>query len=137
MSGSGVALDTNVAIAVLNDAHGAGEWLADFSDASLPVPVIGELLYGAMNSARAEQNLARVQTLISCCDVLEAGVTTADLYARVRFQLKKASRPIPENDVWIAALCVQNALPLATSDDHFKSVEELRVIEGPGSAKTR
>ena len=59
MSGNSVALDTSVAIAVLAGQAGnlasrpAGEIL-------LPVPVVGELQYGALNSRRWDENLAEV-----------------------------------------------------------------------------
>ncbi|MEE9295495.1 MAG: PIN domain-containing protein [Phycisphaerae bacterium] len=56
-------------------------------------------------------------------------VTTADVYAGVRLRLKHAGKPIPENDVWIAALCVQHGVPPATSDEHFAHVDALEVVK--------
>lgn len=128
MSGNAVALDTNQAIAVLNDADGAGQWVSGFATVCLPIPVVGELRYGALNSRRAAQNVERIEALVARCTVLEVGLATADVYARVRRRLKQAGKPIPENDVWIAALCVQHELPLARSDAHFADVEGLHLI---------
>jgi tRNA(fMet)-specific endonuclease VapC len=42
-------------------------------------------------------------------------------------QLKRHGKPIPENDLWIAAICVEHDLPLATVDSHFDYVEGLHV----------
>lgn len=56
-------------------------------------------------------------------------MTTAEVYAGVRLQLKQAGRPIPENDVWIAALCIQHGVPLGTSDDHFAHVNDLELVK--------
>lgn len=70
MNGSSVALDTSVAIDVLAGraesltAHAVTEFL-------LPVPVVGELRYGALNSRKADENLAEVERLVARCGVLE------------------------------------------------------------------
>lgn len=95
----------------------------------MPVIVAGELRYGAMNSGRPEANLAVVNGLIRHCSVLDVDATTSALYASVRLELKRRGRPIPENDVWIAALCCQHQLPLATRDAHFQHIEGLKVIQ--------
>jgi tRNA(fMet)-specific endonuclease VapC len=124
VSGDSVALDTSVAIAVLAGQAGAllsqstGEFL-------LPVPVIGELRYGALNSRRNTENLAEVERLVSRCRVLDVTLGTATVYARLRLALKERGKPIPENDLWIAALCVEHQVPLATLDSHFNAVEGL------------
>jgi len=46
----------------------------------------------------------------------------------VKDQLRKIGKPIPENDIWIAALTLQHNLSLATRDKHFENIEGL-VIE--------
>ena len=124
MSGNSVALDTSVAIAVLAGQAGnlasrpAGEIL-------LPVPVVGELQYGALNSRRRDENLAEVERLMSGCRVLDITATTAAVYARLRLALKEKGKPIPENDLWIAALCVEHHVRLAAVDSHFDAIDEL------------
>jgi tRNA(fMet)-specific endonuclease VapC len=52
----------------------------------------------------------------------------ADTYARIRLQLKKRGKPIPENDIWIAATCIVNTIPLYTLDKHFKEVSDLILV---------
>lgn len=44
-----------------------------------------------------------------------------------RISLKKKGRPIPENDIWIAATCLEHRIPLVTSDSHFNWIEDLMV----------
>jgi tRNA(fMet)-specific endonuclease VapC len=129
MIGNSLALDTNIAVQVLKDARDVLEWLSGFAELFLPVIVIGELRYGAMNSARSAANLARVDALASRCRQLLVDASTADVYAQVRLALKRRGSPIPENDVRIAAQCVQHALPLATLDRHFAAVDGLAVIQ--------
>ncbi|MCX6929402.1 MAG: hypothetical protein NT154_40235 [Verrucomicrobia bacterium] len=46
-----------------------------------------------------------------------------------RTQLAKAGTPIPENDIWIAALALEHQLPLAARDAHFDLVIGLRVLK--------
>ena len=105
MNGSSVALDTSVAIDVL---AGRAQSLTSqpIQEFLLPAPMVGELRYGALNSRKADENLAEVERLVSRCRVLDITVATAAVYARLRFQLKTKGKPIPENDLWIAA-CIQ------------------------------
>lgn len=124
MIGSSVALDTSIAISILASKSDsilpqeARQYL-------LPVPVVGELRYGALNSRRSTENLVEVERLVARCQVLDVTVSTANVYARLRLQLKEKGEPIPENDLWIAALCVEHGVALATSDGHFDAIEEL------------
>jgi tRNA(fMet)-specific endonuclease VapC len=103
VSGNSIALDTSVAIALL--AGEATSLLAQpLTEILLPAPVIGELRYGALNSRRVADNLADVERLVSRCRVLDITASTAVTYARLRLTLKQTGKPIPENDLWIAAL---------------------------------
>ncbi|MEO1367025.1 MAG: PIN domain-containing protein [Acidobacteriota bacterium] len=42
--------------------------------------------------------------------------------------MRQRGRPIPENDMWIAASALQHNLALATRDSHFQTVEDLSVV---------
>lgn len=125
MSGNSVALDTSVAIDVLADR---AESLTSqpITEFLLPVPVVGELRYGVLNSSRVEENLAEIERLVGRCRILDVTVATADVYARLRLDLKQKGKPIPENDLGIAALCVEHQVRLAAVDSHFDAVDGLR-----------
>lgn len=125
MPGNRLALDTNVAIGLLNAAGETGVPTERHADWVLPVQVVGELRFGALKSNRTKENLARVNALVESCAVLDTTSTTAMAYAEVRRQLQRIGRPIPENDLWIAASCLEHGLPLATGDGHFDEVEGL------------
>ncbi len=92
------------------------------------MPVVSELRYGALNSQRAADNLDRVNELVSRCPVLVIDDAVSTHYAEVRIRLKRLGKPIPENDVWIAAICLRYRLPLATDDAHFSVVDGLQVV---------
>jgi predicted nucleic acid-binding protein len=50
---------------------------------------------------------------------------TAAVYAELRSALRRAGRPIPANDAWIAALALQHRLPVLSRDEHFDAVAGL------------
>lgn len=124
-SGDRVALDTSVAIDVLAAAVDV-RLLSNVSERLLPAPVVGELRYGALNSRKADQNLAKVEALVARCVVLNITVATAKIYAELRLALRQKGKPIPENDLWIAALCVEHEVPLAAVDAHFDAIDVLK-----------
>ena len=105
MSGK-IALDTDIAIKFLNGDKTIEIFLSKYSEFYLPVIVAGELIFGAMNSKHAKENLIRHKKLISRTEILEIKETTANSYANTRLFLKKKGKPIPENDLWIASLCM-------------------------------
>jgi len=120
-----VLLDTNVVIALF---AGEPEVLARLQQQNavfLAVPVLGELRYGAMVSSRMEQNLLRLDELARTITALHCDERTADFYARTKQALRSKGKPIPENDVWIAAIARQHGLVLATRDRHFEHVSDL------------
>ena len=52
---------------------------------------------------------------------------TARVYGYARDTLRRKGRPIPDNDVWIAAVALQHDLVSASRDSHFERVEGLRL----------
>ena len=127
MSGK-VAIDTNIAIKLLNGDEAIDRCLSIYSEICLPVIVVGELIFGALNSKRAEQNLERHKKLIQKVTILNISETTANTYANTRLILKKKGKPIPENDLWIASLCIEHKLPLISDDGHFKEIDHLTLV---------
>jgi predicted nucleic acid-binding protein len=92
----------------------------------LPVIVLGEYRFGikvARDRTSREKWLDSVEAAVT---VLAIDGGTARQYADVREELRQAKTPIPENDVWIAALSRQHGLPLLSQDAHFDQVVGLR-----------
>jgi tRNA(fMet)-specific endonuclease VapC len=123
-----IALDTNTVIAFLNGDEEISKVLSSFDKLYLPVTVCGELMFGAINSRLAEKNVSRYRELINSCEILNIERLVADQYAMVRLDLKMKGKPIPENDIWIAAACLTNDIPLFTFDKHFQHVKDLKVL---------
>jgi predicted nucleic acid-binding protein len=98
------------------------------AEIAVPVIVLGEYKYGirqSRNRTRYERWLAEA---IASCRVLVVDQGTAGLYAEVRDELKRSGRPIPGNDLWIAALARQHALPVISRDQHFDFVPGLQRV---------
>lgn len=122
-----VALDSNTAIRFLNGDSAIVAKIATLPSVALPLAIVGELLFGAENSARPLENLTHYLQFIDTCLLVPMGQETATTYAKVRRALKLKGRPIPENDVWIAAQCIEQNWTLITNDHHFNFVEGLAV----------
>ena len=120
-------VDSNVVIAIFAGEPTVIERLEQRSAVFLCVPVLGELRYGVQASARVESNLARLDRFARALIVLPCDAATAKSYAEVKFDLRKKGRPIPENDVWIAAIARQHELVLLTRDGHFREIDKLEV----------
>ena len=93
----------------------------------LAAVTLGELYYGAAKSGRAQQNMARIDEFASGRTTLPCDVATAREYGRLKAQLRAKGRPLPENDLWIAATARLHGLALVTRDSHFHAVEDLAV----------
>ncbi len=119
------ALDTNMVIALLDEEPAATNQAAKATNLYIPAIVMGELFFGAYGSARVKENLARAKAYSLQTEILEVSEETADYYGRIKADLKRLGRPIPENDLWIAALSMQHRLTLASRDQHFAQVSGL------------
>jgi tRNA(fMet)-specific endonuclease VapC len=74
-----------------------------------------------------EENLARIDPMIPPDIVLSCDAATAYTYGSIKQMLRLKGQPIPENDLWIASIAVQQGLRLISRDAHFRSVEGLSV----------
>jgi tRNA(fMet)-specific endonuclease VapC len=52
---------------------------------------------------------------------------TAEIYAELLFFLRSKGKPIPTNDIWIAAQARQSGGELAARDGHFAELPMLRL----------
>lgn len=123
-----IGVDTNIAIDFLNGNFEIVSLLETFDEICIPITVCGELLFGAMNSTRRIDNIQNFKSFISACTILSVNLLVAENYAAVRKELKDRGRPIPENDIWIAAICLSHNLPLITKDKHFKEISSLTLV---------
>ena len=119
-------LDTNIVIALFAEDKSVQRRIATAEEIFIPATVIGELFFGAFNSANQRENMSRIEEFALFNAVLVSGVGTGKEYGRIKNTLKIKGSPIPENDIWIAALAMEHGLILVTRDEHFTIIEGLK-----------
>ena len=124
----GVLLDTSVVVRHFRDGSVLAGKLKAYEELYLPQAALAELYAGAFRSARPEKNLQLITRFLEAVDVLVPDESTPEIYGRISAQLAKEGTPIPQNDIWIAAIALQSSLPLATVDYHFQHVSGLTVL---------
>lgn len=118
-------LDTSLIIPLFRGEARVQERLRDAERVFLSAIVLGELHFGAEGSNRPTQELEQIRAFAATSTVLPCDKETARYYGRIKQALRQRGRPIPENDLWIAANAVQHDLVLATRDEHFHEVDGL------------
>jgi predicted nucleic acid-binding protein len=121
-----VIVDTNALSAFADGSSLAIAALQAVGEVAVPVIVLGEFRYGIRHSRRHREYETWLERYLPAFRVLEVTAETALEYAQVRSELRHLGKPIPCNDVWIAALCRQHGLPLLSRDAHFDHVKKLR-----------
>ena len=121
-------LDTNALSAAADNDRGVISILAEAEQMAIPVIVLGEYRYGIAQSRNRSAYEGWLTGLLQDCFVLDITEPTTHHYADITLELKRKGKPIPTNDLWIAALCRQHALPLLSQDRHFDAVAEIKRI---------
>jgi tRNA(fMet)-specific endonuclease VapC len=122
-----VLLDTNIIIGLFANDQAILTRLSETDHLFIPSIVLGELYFGAYKSAHSEQNVRRIEEFVAASAVLVCDAVTAAYYGRIKKALREKGRPLPENDIWIAALAQQHGLIVISRDQHFKEIESLPV----------
>ena len=91
---------------------------------SLPAIVLGELHSGFRAGNRYAENVGQLAKFLAKSTVRILNITeeTALRYAEIDVHLRRKGRPIPRNDVWIAASALEHGLHLLTLDAHFREI---------------
>jgi tRNA(fMet)-specific endonuclease VapC len=122
-----VALDTNRLTDLFQGDRELADHLSRCDEVWLPLMVLGEIQAGFYGGTQQHRNeiLLRSFLIQPTVGVLMPVRATAEHYARLFVQLKRAGTPIPDNDIWIAALALEHDLVLITRDRHFEFVPQL------------
>jgi tRNA(fMet)-specific endonuclease VapC len=115
-------LDTNALSAAADREPAALELVTRAERVVVPVIVLGEYRLGISQSRHYKTYTNWLRHWITAVTVLNIEEETTQHYAAIGLELKKKGRPIPTNDLWIAALCRQHALPILSRDQHFDVV---------------
>ena len=127
MAGSKCFLDTNIIILILNGDNSLASQLDNYSVVNVSSITAGELYFGAYASTNKEKNLSRIRKIFELCTPVYPDDATSVIYGQIKAALKKKGRPIPDNDIWIAAIAIQHKTALITRDAHFNHIEGLKM----------
>jgi tRNA(fMet)-specific endonuclease VapC len=122
-----IIIDTNFYAAFKKSDTAAVDLLRRAEFIGVNTVILGELLAGFRCGSREEQNREELNQFLDSprVDVLSVEDETAEFYAQVFHELKQKGRPIPSNDLWLAASALQHGLALASYDDHFSHASGL------------
>lgn len=123
------ALDTNIVIDLFKGQRDIADKINAAQQVYLPIPTLAELYLGAENSLRKAHHVKQIEALLKITRVLNTTNRTAELYSILKVHLRRKGTPIPENDIWIAALAQEHGLPVVTRDRHFKNIPGLQIAE--------
>lgn len=124
-----VLIDTNAYSAFKRGDREAMAILRRAETIGVSAVVMGELLSGFAAGAREADNRRELNAFLQSprVTVLPVNRDTADFYARAYLALKRKGRPIPVNDLWIAATALQHGFAVFTYDRHFREIDGLVV----------
>ncbi len=123
-----ILLDTNSIIGIFANDLSLINSLAEANEVFVPNIALGELYYGAQKSNHVEENIERINEFADSSSVLFCDTETSRQYGKIKNSLRLKGRPIPENDIWIAAIAEQHKLTLISRDEHFKEIDGLLIM---------
>lgn len=121
-------LDTNALSAMAENDPGIDGLLLKAEQLAVPAIVLGEYLHGIGQSRHRDKYEHWLEGVLRDVRLLPVEARTAREYAAIRTELKRSGRPIPANDLWIAALAREHAMPVISRDRHFDCVPRLQRV---------
>jgi len=125
---TGSLIDTNVITKFLNKDPLAISLIQKIDNLYTSSIVVGELYFAAANSSKSEANLKSFKEVLSCMEIIPVDDVVCVSYAKIKCELKKKGRPIPDNDLWIVATAHAYNLPVATFDHHFSGISGIELV---------
>lgn len=124
-----IVIDTNVYSALMKGDIIVKEIIENAAEVIVPVFVMAELYYGFRNGSREAFNKTLFGNFLKLrgIRVQQTTTETAEIFAMVKHDLKKAGTPIPINDIWIAAAAIETGSVVITFDKHFSKIVKCRV----------
>jgi len=122
-----VALDTNRITDLFRGDLELAEQLGTAEEVWIPLFALGEIKAGFQGGTQQRRNESLLNRLLAkpTVGVLQPTRETAEHYARIFVQLRRAGAPVPDNDLWIAALVLEHDLVLITRDRHFERIPQV------------
>ena len=129
-----ILLDSNAYSAFMRGSHEVRDLIVVAEEVLFSAVAVGEQLYGFRQGAHFERNLVELRSFLErpYVSFVPVGPVTADRYSRVMTALRAKGRPIPTNDVWIAAHAMETGADLVSADSHFEHVDGIAWLRVSG-----
>lgn len=131
---SAAILDTSAVIALFRGHEALARVSRGLDRIVVPVIVLGELLVGRVGGGRVSgrrgaRGEREIRALMASprVEVATLGVETAERYAVIVQGLRRAGRPVPANDVWIAASAMEHGVKVLTLDRQYLEIPQILV----------
>ncbi len=128
MNGNNLLLDTNIVIEVFDGNKAIADKISKLKKFYISSIVLGELYVGINRVAHKSKHLKKLTSFLQLCTVLDIDSETAEYFGEVTAALFKKGKPIPTNDIWIAATAMQHGLTLVSRDNHFTEIDQVGLI---------
>jgi len=122
-----LSLDTNAYSALITGNEIVLNALGEANEVYLSIFVIGELYYGFSNGTKEKKNKEILNNFLkkTTVKIIHTTMETAEIYGRLKTNLKIKGAPVPVNDLWIASHAIETGSFLLTFDVHFKTIPEV------------
>ena len=102
----------------------AAEWVG------IPSVVIGELCAGFLLGTRHAENIRKLDEFLShaVVEVVSIDEEVARIYGELVVELRRKGRPLPANDIWIAATAARTGGTVLTLDAHFREIARIGTL---------
>lgn len=126
-----ISIDTNVYTAFKTDDPAVKSLFRNVDYIGIDITVIAELYAGFKKGSREQNNRDDLKLFLNNprTEIILHDLETAEFYSFIATRLRTLGKPVPTNDIWIAANSMRHGLPLCSRDKHFNSIEGLLVID--------
>jgi len=126
-----ILIDTNIYIEVFKNNKKVTHLLQTVDHIGISTITIGELLFGFRNGTKLTENKKELDEYCKLprLTIYEIDSETADCYSSIKYQLKTDGKPIPTDDIWIAATAMQHGLSIFSFDKHFQNIKGIYLVD--------
>ena len=124
-------LDTNAYVEFCSGEPQIVDAVKNAINIYFPLIVIGELRAGFECGSKKQYNEKILDDFLNeeCVEIIYPNNLTSRQYSLIFKELRIKGKPIPTNDIWIAALAIQNNMILITKDTHFHELDNISIYE--------
>lgn len=125
-----ICLDTSAYSEFKRGHPAAVETISSAREIGIPVIVLGELRTGFNLGKHRDRNEKELKEFLAhpTTRILDIDDETTFHYSEIIVQLRKAGRPLPTNDIWIAAVAAREGATVVTFDEHFEAIQRIGLL---------